>query len=247
MNKDKRKEVIGKQYKTFDIKEYQFDKDSRTISGYAAIFGNVDKASDMLIKGCFSKSIRERGPESAANDKIIFLWMHRMDEPLGRITKLVEDDKGLYFEAIIDQIELGDRALIQLESGTINQFSFGFEYVWNRCEWIMVGTKDVFRVDEVILYEISAVSIGCNGETEYTGLKSTEDVEDANAKLQDEITNTIKDLPINKKSALQGLFSKTWALAKTDPIESKKNAHESINQNQAEKGNNFLAGIKFNN
>ena len=82
-----------------------------------------------MIKGCFSKSIQERGIESSANDKIIFLWMHKMDEPIGKITKLVEDDKGLYFEAEIDKIQLGDRAINQLESGTLNQFSIGYSYV----------------------------------------------------------------------------------------------------------------------
>lgn len=76
------KKTIGKQYKSFEIKEYTFDKESRTISGYAAIFGNVDKVWDMLIKGCFAKSIRERGPLSNANDKIILLWMHNMAELL---------------------------------------------------------------------------------------------------------------------------------------------------------------------
>ena len=72
----------------------------------------------------------KEGPQSQANDKIILLWMHDMSEPLGFITELKEDDRGLYFEARIDEIELGDRAIKQLESGTLNQFSIGYEYVW---------------------------------------------------------------------------------------------------------------------
>ena len=84
---------MGMQYKTFSIyaKEVNYDNESRTISGYAAVFGNKDKAGDVLIKGCFSKSIQDRGPESSANDKIIMLWMHNMNEPIGRITVLNED------------------------------------------------------------------------------------------------------------------------------------------------------------
>ena len=193
---DKQKS-IGKQYKSFNIKAENLDLVSRKISGYAAIFNNVDKAKDMLIRGCFAKSINDRGPESQANDKIILLWMHEMDEPIGRITKLVEDERGLYFEAVIDEIPLGDRAIKQLESGTLNQFSFGYNYVWENCEWD--NERDCFIVKEVVLYEISVVSIGCNGLTEYTGLKS-EDIKPAMESLQKEIDSSLAGLNIKKKS-----------------------------------------------
>mgnify|MGYP000258095049 CR=1 FL=1 len=39
---------------------------------------------------------------------------------------------------------------------------------------------------EVKLYEISVVSIGCNGETEYLGLKSIEDAEKAYEELNED-------------------------------------------------------------
>ena len=136
MNKYKGR--IGKQFKSFtiDTKELNINSESRTISGYAAVFNNIDKAGDLLIKGCFSKSIQERGPESQANDKIIMLWMNDMKEPIGKITKLYEDEKGLYFEAKIDDVPKGNQAIQQLESGTLNQFSIGYKYVWEKCEWV---------------------------------------------------------------------------------------------------------------
>ena len=56
MNKYKSK--IGLQFKKFciDQKDITYDSEKRVISGYAAIFGNIDKAGDMLVKGCFTKS-----------------------------------------------------------------------------------------------------------------------------------------------------------------------------------------------
>ena len=199
---DKQKS-IGKQYKSFNIKAENLDLVSRKISGYAAIFNNVDKAKDMLIRGCFAKSINDRGPESQANDKIILLWMHDMDEPIGRITKLVEDERGLYFEAVIDEIPLGDRAIKQLESGTLNQFSFGYNYVWENSEWD--NERDCFIVKEVVLYEISVVSIGCNGLTEYTGLKS-EDVKPAMESLQKEIDRALATLTERESDIIKMFF-----------------------------------------
>lgn len=208
---------IGMQYKTFSIyaKEVNYDEDSRIISGYAAIFGNKDKADDILIKGCFAKSIQDRGPESSANDKIIMLWMHDMNEPIGRLSVLNEDDKGLYFEAVIDDVPRGNQAVKQLESGTLNQFSIGYQYVWENCEYD--SAKDAFIVKEVKLHEISVVSIGCNGETEYLGLKSLEDAERAYEELNGEISSLCSNMSGSKQQKVQKIISKAMSLASFRP------------------------------
>ena len=214
---NKYKGRLGMQYKTFSIysKDVNYDGESRTISGYAAIFGNKDKAGDILIKGCFSKSIQDRGPESAANDKIIMLWMHDMNEPIGRITVLNEDDKGLYFEAVIDDVLRGNQAIRQLESGTLNQFSIGYQYVWENCEYD--AGKDAFMVKEVKLHEISVVSIGCNGETEYLGLKSIEDAEKAYDELNAEISEVCSGMSAPKQQKIQRIISKVISLSSFKP------------------------------
>ena len=208
---------LGMQYKYFglDTKEAAFDAKNRTISGYAAVFGNRDKAGDVLLKGCFAKSIRERGPESTANDKILMLWMHDMSEPIGKVVKLEEDDKGLYFEAKIDEIELGDRAINQLESGTLNQFSIGYSYVWENCEW--EDDTNTLYVKEVKLYELSVVSIGCNAETEYLGLKSAEDYDEAYEKLERELQQACQHMSTTKQQRIMTIVAKAMSLAASRP------------------------------
>ena len=208
---------LGMQYKTFSIyaKEVNYDEESRTISGYAAIFGNKDKAGDILIKGCFAKSIQDRGPESSANDKIIMLWMHDMNEPIGIPLILIEDEKGLYFESKIDDVPRGNQAIKQLESGTLNQFSIGYQYVWENCEYD--AEKDAFIVKEVKLYEISVVSIGCNGETEYLGLKSIEDAENSYKELNAEISDICSGMSALKQQKIQKIISKAMSLAAFKP------------------------------
>lgn len=223
---NKYKGRLGMQYKTFSInsKDVNYDSESRTISGYAAVFGNKDKAGDILIKGCFSKSIQDRGPESSANDKIIVLWMHDMNEPIGRLTVLYEDDKGLYFEAPIDDVPRGNQAIKQLESGTLNQFSIGYQYVWENCEYD--AEKDAFMVKEVKLYEISVVSIGCNGETEYLGLKSIEDAEKAYEELNAEISEVCSGMSAPKQQKIQRIISKVISLSSFKPENRKESSLE---------------------
>lgn len=208
MKESKFKDRIGFQTKQLEVLELDYNEESRKISGYAAVFGNVDKAGDMLIKGCFAKSIIERGPGSSANDKIIFLWMHNMSEPLGRITVLKEDEHGLYFEAEIDKIELGDRTISQLKSGTLNQFSIGYRYVWDKCEWV----DDIFVCKELILNEISVVSIGCNGETEFLGFKGETDPYEV---FQKEINEKLKG--VENRNEIEKLITKAISLGKNEP------------------------------
>lgn len=202
------------------------ESSNRKISGYAAVFGNKDSSGDILIKGCFAKSISERGPKSKTNRKIAFLWMHNMDEPLGRITTLVEDEKGLYFEAELDAIPEADRALTQLESGTLNQFSIGYQYVWDKLEYS--EELDARIVKEVNLYECSVVTIGANEETEYSGLKS-ETIESEVNKLHRETEKLLKELDQEKSYAIRQLIAKHISLNQFEPT--KESLKEEIKPN----------------
>lgn len=231
---------IGKQFKEFAVKELSYNGESRTISGYAAIFNNRDKAGDILLKGCFAKSIQDRGPESQANDKIIMLWQHDQHEPIGKISVLTEDEKGLYFEAVIDDVERGNQAIKQLESGTLNQFSIGYSYVWEKCEYDQ--ERDAFIVKEVVLYEISVVSIGCNGETEYLGLKS--ESTDPYEEMKNEIESAIKGLPIRKKEEIQTLVRKALSLGQFKP-EVPRKAVEPLEEVKADTKIKLFGNIKL--
>ena len=212
-------------YKTLGVTDVKVDSSSRKISGYGAIWKNIDDAGDMLVKGCCSKSISDRGPGSSTNRKMVFLWQHETDEPLGRLTKLVEDEKGLYFEAELDPIGKADEALIQLQTGTLNQFSIGYNYVWDKCEWVG-GDKmqpGYLLVKEINLFEISVVTFGCNEETGFEGMKGskaiTPIVEDM-AKVLFAIDSESKSLPFAMSLKVKQLLSKYIALSEAEPVKS---------------------------
>lgn len=146
------------------------DGDKHIIRVKFASFGNKDSAGDILIKGCFSKSINDRGPESATNRKIAFLWQHDTTDPIGRVLSIEERDDGAYAEVQLsnfDAVPNAKRAWYQLNDGDINQFSFGYQYVWDKMEYD--EAEDAFIVREVVLHEISVVTLGCNERTQYVG------------------------------------------------------------------------------
>ena len=90
----------------FEIKSIS---DSGEFTGYGSVFGVKDSYSDIVIKGAFTNSLNQwklKGRLPA------LLWQHKMDEPIGYYTKMVEDDNGLYLEGqlLIDEDPLAKRA-----------------------------------------------------------------------------------------------------------------------------------------
>lgn len=137
------------------------DVSQRKVSGYLSAFDNVDSDNDIIVKGAFSKSITER------KNKIFFLQQHDWSRPLGKFTTLVEDEKGLYFEAEIVQTSYGIDQLKLYESGLVNEHSIGFQTI--KADKAASGVR---TIKEVKLYEGSAVTLGANSNTPFTGFKS---------------------------------------------------------------------------
>jgi len=138
------------------------DLAGKKVTGYLSAFGNVDSDNDVIVKGAFSKSIRER------MDKIFFLQQHNWSLPLGKFSMLMEDDKGLYFEADIVETSYGLDQLKLYESGLVAEHSIGYQSV----KYNIDNNTQVRTINEIKLYEGSAVTLGANSSTPFTGFKS---------------------------------------------------------------------------
>lgn len=187
----------------------------RTVRGYLIAWGVKDTYGTIFVKGCCAKSIRERGPESQSKQKIAHLWQHEIDEPTGRFTVLKEDDYGLYFEAELDDVPIGDRELKQIRSGTLNQFSVGFDYLWDKMEYD--EKSDAILLYEVQLMEGSVVTFGSNDQT--YAFRSPEKLLADKENLMDETEDFIKQLPRNKQLELRQLITRHISLANIKPVE----------------------------
>jgi HK97 family phage prohead protease len=157
-----------------------------------------------------------RRPGSQTARKIAYLYMHNMTEPIGHFTLLEERDYGLYFEAYIDEIPLGDRVLTQYESGTLNQHSIGFRYVWDKCIFEEVDGKEVFVCYELQLFEGSVVSLGANENTPFTGMKA-EQMDNERKKLNAALDEAIKTLEGEAQYKVKQIISRYIALATEEP------------------------------
>ena len=145
---------------SFEIRAAEDNADGLTLVGYAATFDNTTRIDnwegtfdEKIARGAFKRSINARTP--------VLQFEHGRHPllgsmPLGTITKLREDDHGLYVEA-----RLADNWLIQpvrdaIASGAIDGMSFRFQVIkesWNDT----AGSVPVRTLEEVKLMELGPV------------------------------------------------------------------------------------------
>lgn len=180
-------------------------------TGYLNAFGVKDSHKDIVHKGAFAKSIRERGPESSTPRKIAFLYAHRSDLPIGRFTKLMETDLGFYYEAKLDSIPFVESTIKpQLKSKTLNNHSVGYNYVWEKMEYD--EEADEFNVFELETFEGSLLTMGSNEMTPFMGFKEFQNLDAINdlSDKADKLLRTIGDY--SKELELRNILQKYQSL-----------------------------------
>ena len=101
-------------YKSSPIGELiDADEKSGIVKGYGSVFNNVDSDGDIITPGAYTKTIMENG------SRVKYLYQHNMDQPLGKMVNLYEDEKGLMFEAKIPKTQLGTDVLELMKAGVI--------------------------------------------------------------------------------------------------------------------------------
>lgn len=87
-------------------------------AGYAAVFDHADRGGDVVRRGAFSRAV-QAGPE-----RVLLLWQHRTAEPIGRIERIAEDERGLRVVARLSPRSTEAAAL--LRAGALGGLSFGY-------------------------------------------------------------------------------------------------------------------------
>lgn len=209
---------------------------------YFCVWGKRDTYGTAFMKGCFSKSISERGPESSANQKIAFCWQHDVRDPIGRFLVLREDETGLYGEWEFDDVEAvpsAKRAKSQIRSGTINGYSFGFEYIWDKMEYD--EQSDTILVKEAELYEGSPVTFAAIRETKT--IRSIVEFDSEKSILDEDTNEFIKTIPRSKQLELRQLIARQISLAKVKPDELRQHP---LNPNEPTEQIAEIGGYKLN-
>lgn len=178
--------------------------EDRVVEGYGVIWGTRNAHGEKFTKGCFAKSINEQGPGSGSNYQIKFRDEH--GKVCSLFAELKEDEIGLYFRTVpLDDVQWANDLLVQLKSGSINNFSLGFRFIWDKVEWD--EETDSLVVLEAKLFEISAVAIP--SDTTTFAIRSEEEIE----YLQEDTEDFILSLPKSKQLEARKIITRNISLA----------------------------------
>lgn len=257
-----KKSINKARSKSLSIKQKEIGSDM-IIKFNGAGFWNVDSDDDMILPEAFNASLAARGPESKANAKIAFCYQHDLKKPLGRFTSLIVDSSNLKAEAVFDDIPLvRDVVIPQVNSGTLNNTSIGYRYT-SKCEWMSAKEileeyggrmpqdkksalidrygsqntdRNIYVCKELLLHEISIVTIGANDDTEIFGGKSVEENSEEFDKTVEELKSLLVGLTANDQyTALQNIDKLEAIKSHLTDKQSNKTSKQKENQEDSEK------------
>lgn len=135
-------------------------EDPGTITGTACRYGvPVDRGWGLwleLVAGCFTAAVRDPA-------RVLVLWQHDVDEPIGRLRTLTDTGEALRFAGWItdsEDVPNGRRALSLLRDGIMDQVSVGFDILkYERVEDLEADTV-TYRILKARLRELSTVTFG---------------------------------------------------------------------------------------
>jgi HK97 family phage prohead protease len=97
------------------------------VEGYAAVWDNVDRQNEVMIKGCFARSIAQSVPAG----KVKLMSKHFRDggdsvECIGTVTQAKEDDIGLWVHADFSSTEDAQKIRVKILEKHIKGLSVGY-------------------------------------------------------------------------------------------------------------------------
>jgi HK97 family phage prohead protease len=136
-----------------------------TFSGFGSTFGGApDSYGDVVAAGAFTKTIADH---RNAGTSPALLWSHQLSEPIGTITQLAETNHGLRVDGKLALgVERGRDAYELMKMGALG-LSIGYRPVRTT-----PNGKAGRILNEITLYEISAVSVPANSAARITSIKS---------------------------------------------------------------------------
>jgi len=211
------------------------DEKAGIIKGYGSYFGNKDSDNDVIMKGAYKKTIEENGA------RVKYLYQHDMNQPIGKMTELYEDEKGLVFVAEIAKTQLGNDVVELMKSGVITENSVGIMP-------LQKNNKDGYReITEVKLYEISAVTLAANDQAKILDVKGNIDV-DKLSKRYDNLTKLIRKGEISDQMGFaieaEILKLKSLFIEFTKPVDEITLPNVEVKNNDSEVFNYLINSLK---
>lgn len=221
------------QYKDIAKVEYKVDKQKREVTGYAAIFNNIDRVDDKIVQGAFSNTLNQKFHGRIAAGKppsIKALWQHRTDKPIGLPIHMEEDSKGLLTVTKLSETPTNDEYMTLISDGVVDSMSIGYDALQK--EYIELERRNIRILKELRLWEYSFVTFPANELADVVSVKNLIfEIEEKrgrvlSAKNEEEIKGALDSLD-NAVSRLRGVIE--LVASGDDPAKKKEVNRDSEN------------------
>lgn len=153
------------QFKNFQISQFKEEDDTGlVIEGWGAKYNNRDSYGDIMKPGSCSKTIQERG------DRIAFCYQHDIWNPIGKIQTIEDKEDGLWLSVKLSAAEKDIQT--KVKEGILKEMSIGYRTINSTAG--TVDGQEVNYLNEVMLYEVSLVTVAANPLAVITGMKAEE-------------------------------------------------------------------------
>ena len=138
------------------------------IEAIVSVFGNTDKANEVVMPGAFAASLARKLPKG--------VWAHNWSTPVSKTLEAREvaagehnaKSPGLYIKAAFNlDTQRGREAYSDIKFGIIDEFSIGYRVVKEQIN----NENDTRELIELELFEWSPVLVGMNPSTELLSIK----------------------------------------------------------------------------
>lgn len=144
-----------------DMKEVS---DEGEFEGYASKFGDRDQGGDVVMKGAFKKSLRQR----KGSKGVKMLWQHDSSFPIGVWDEVKEDEQGLYVRGhLLTSVSKAKETYELMKAGIIDGLSIGYRTV-KAVRDEATGSR---QLKELELWEISLVTFPMLSSATVTSVK----------------------------------------------------------------------------
>lgn len=159
-----------KLYKSFELKA---TGDNGKVEGYASTWTKKpDSYGDIVIKGAFAETLKKK---AATGHPFPLCYGHDLNQIIGKVDKIEEDDTGLKVEASFLSSALAQEKRELVKEGIVWQFSFAYDVLGVESPNEEERKNGILqKLTKLDLYEISLVPVPANQTAVVTDIKSDE-------------------------------------------------------------------------
>lgn len=141
-------------------------KASGEFEGYCSVYDVIDFYREVVVPGAFAETISSWAAKGRFPPT---LWQHSWYEPLGPITHMEEDSKGLFVKGqlLVDDVPRAREARALIQAKAITGMSFGFDVLEDEYD----SRAGVVKLQKIDLWEVSVVTFPANEAAQIDGVK----------------------------------------------------------------------------